>query len=140
MASEGSPCTGLPADRPIPWDCHRCAGTRGSQGVPANSRRRTDGLPVSAPLASRWWKSLALPIELAARTPRRLHADGGAAVDEQRRARDVARRRRAEEHRRGRELLDRAEAPRRDRLARGRLRGLAPAGPCAEDPFRGDPP
>ena len=58
------PRTGLPADRPIPWDFHlaRRPGTQGSKGVPANSRRRTDGFPTSAPFP----KSLALPIELTA--------------------------------------------------------------------------
>src|SRR5215208_2086438 len=44
-----------------PW-IFTVTGTRGSQGVPANSRRRTSDLSTSAPLL----KSLALPIELTA--------------------------------------------------------------------------
>src|SRR5215207_4912088 len=114
MASEGSPAargclliaqsTGIVTER---------TGTQGSKGVPANSRRRTSGFPASAPSQ----KSLALPIELTARTGRSLDGCGHAAVDEQRRAGDVARRCRAEEDRGRGQLLDRAEPAGRDRLA-----------------------
>src|SRR5215211_3123201 len=120
MASEGSPAergclliaqsAGIVTGRP---------GTQGSKGVPANSRRRTSGLPTSAPSQ----KSLALPIELTARTPpesrhsRPLDRCGEAAVDEQRSARHVARARRAEEDGGRGELLDRAQPARGHLLA-----------------------
>src|SRR5215217_8671521 len=141
MASEGSPAergclliaqsAGIVTGRP---------GTQGSKGVPANSRRRTSGLPTSAPSQ----KSLALPIELTARTRResrpsaRLHGCGQAAVDKERRAGDVARAFGAEEDRGARQLLDGAEPAGRNLLARRRLGRLARS--CGgERALRGDP-
>ena len=64
-------------------------GTQGSQGVPANSRRRTSGLPTSAPSQ----KSLALPIELTAPTPGSL-GEGAVAPLSQLRSSRKARKRR----------------------------------------------
>ena len=102
---------------------------RGSQQIAADVLAVSR---VSAPLASRRWKSLALPIELAARTPRRLHAARRAAVDEQRRARDVARPGGAQEHRGRGELLDRPEPARRDAPARRRPRPPRASRPCSK--------
>src|SRR3954447_6550683 len=68
MASEGSPVSPgcLLIAQSLGFSPRSRAGTSGSQGVPANSRRPTSGFPTGAPFL----KSVALPIELATHTPR----------------------------------------------------------------------
>src|SRR4051794_25823376 len=66
MASEGSPRTGcLLIAQSLGFSPRSRAGTSGSKGVPANSRRLTSGFPAGAPFP----KSAALPIELTTHTP-----------------------------------------------------------------------
>src|SRR3954470_24748161 len=66
MASEGFPRTGcLLIAQSLGFSPRSRAGTSGSKGVPANSRRLTSGFPAGAPFP----KSAALPIELTTHTP-----------------------------------------------------------------------